>query len=341
MPRLPNELIIHVIRCLIPPSPPVAFPSGHIVTRTLVSLILASRLTRAVAIRLLFRHCLYLDSGKRLHELIQTDKNWVRDDNTGGHGALRQSQSLFLRPFPADTLEEPQIVKEVDQVSLALANTLRRLVIDMPLRLLYPEEDHSGLRRILRHAFGRLTALEEFCSVRDELFCDTLETWSEPDAASEPEVWSGWPRLRCLALYNPCINDAFVRALQRCPSLTHLALTRSDGLTEPLSLSSSRGLALPSLQRVIVINTCQGHRVEWERREPGWETSIWARLLPSHTSPSAPSSQNPPQLVYAFVSVPRNRGDEDIELCQEWVCEHAVNGTLWDIPGTPWQVEDP
>ncbi|KAH8434436.1 uncharacterized protein LDX57_012083 [Aspergillus melleus] len=341
MPVLPNELVIHVIWCLIPPNPPVAFPSGHIVTRTLISLTLASRLTRAVAIRLLFKHCLYLDSEKRLHGLIEAEKSWLRDDSIDGHGALHQSESLFLRPFPVDSLEEPQTVREVDQVSLALSNTLRRLVIDMPLRYLYPEEDMLGLRKILRQAFSRLTALEEFCSVRDELFCDTLVTWSEPDAVSEPEVWSGWPRLRCLALYNACVNDAFLRALQHCPSLTHLALTRSDGLTEPLSLPSSGGLSLPSLERVLVINTGQGHRVEWGRREPGWETSIWARLLPCHTSPSAPNPHSRPRLVYAFVSVPPNREGEDIELCQEWVSDHAVDGTLWDFPGTPWQVEDP
>ncbi|GFF26285.1 hypothetical protein IFM61606_09697, partial [Aspergillus udagawae] len=222
MPQLPNELILHTIKLLIPPSLPVSFPPWHPVTRTLISLTLASRFTYHIARELLFRYCLWIDSNKRLDNLINL--------KGGPKGPLQVFSpiGLFLSPFPDDELDDPIVAKHLDQLSSSICGSLRRLVIDIPLRSLYPEDDHQEVRPILRSVFLRLIHLEDFCSAQDELFCATMEE------SSEPAVWSTWPNLRRLALYNADVTSSeFIEGLKRCSNLSHLVLTRPDGLTEP------------------------------------------------------------------------------------------------------------
>lgn len=88
----------------------------------------------------------------------------------------------------------------------------------------------QGLRAILRAAFSRLPALEDFCSVQDELYLKALP--QEPEAGElieDPAVWLTWPRLRRLALYNPCVEGYFVESLLQCsPHLAQVVLTRPD-----------------------------------------------------------------------------------------------------------------
>jgi hypothetical protein len=40
------------------------------------------------------------------------------------------------------------------------------------------------------------------------------------------------------------------------------------------------------------------------------------------------------QIVKIDVPVPAGREEDDIELCQEWVREAAIQGTLWQSEGT-------
>ncbi|OGM51157.1 hypothetical protein ABOM_000116 [Aspergillus bombycis] len=328
MPHIPAEVILHIIECLVPSAHTVAFPPAHPVTQTLISLTLVSSLTHRTAKRLLLKHCLYLDSEKRLDHVLpqlHTDDGKQEADPMG----------LFLAPFPNNSLEEPQVVKQVGQLSSYVCGNLRRLVIDVPLRYLYPDEDVQGLRKILRASFVRLTKLEEFCSVQDEMYCDTTEH------GTEPPVWSLWPRLKHLALYNQSVEGlGFLQALQRCSNLTHLVLTRPDSLTEPIDRGLEGHKWWSFLKRVVIVNTAKGHEIEFYTRESDWRMSFLGhmmRLQHSDRSVSNILSQDTnPLLEYIAVDLSPGRAADDIGLCQEFVQQHAVQGTLWSYPGAPY-----
>ncbi|KAF5863744.1 hypothetical protein ETB97_009379 [Aspergillus alliaceus] len=332
MPHLPAEVILQVIQCLVPSEPPVAFPPEHSVTQALISLTLVSSLTHQAAKRLLLKHCLYLNSGQRLDLVLP---QLLGDDQK----QQTQPTGLFLAPFPVQSLEEPLVVTQVDLLSSHICGSLRRLVIDMPLRDLRPYEDEQGLRKIIRAAFVRLTQLEEFCSARDELYCDTMQR------GIEPPVWSLWPRLKCLALYNVAVEwREFWRFLPACPNLTHLVLTRADYLTDPMD-PDAVGLAWwSSLKRILIVNGASGHLSDLRLREPGWETSVVGQLgLPQPTVESESNKltvEFKPSLEYFCIDVPPEKEDDLPDICQEWVCEQATRGTLWDLPGSRYVLHD-
>src|SRR5277367_3130474 len=236
--RLPTELLLHTIDSLIPSNPPVAFPASHIVTRTLLKLCLVSKTIHYAAIRLLFAHCVYVDSPDRLRLLQQTlvdhhlerafgsriprqlpldrdlpDFNLeTRHENT----SKPFINSLFLAPFPDDTIDSPEIAQLVLGLCTTIGHYLTRLVIDIPLRSLRPEDDPNNVRPFLQAAFQELVALEEFVSTRDELFRDVTKRDRE-----HPAVWSAWPNLKRLALYNVDVSSMrFLRDIQQCRQLT-------------------------------------------------------------------------------------------------------------------------
>ncbi|RAK78811.1 uncharacterized protein BO72DRAFT_526376 [Aspergillus fijiensis CBS 313.89] len=179
MPSLPGELILQIIECLIPSASRKIQPPSDIVTQTLVSLTLACKLTHHPARRLLFQHCLYIDSRKRLDKLLGRSRYFGEssDTTTSDQSHLSppiQARSLYLAPFPPNQLDDLHTVHQVDRLLSQVGPTLRKLVINIPLRYLYPEDDVQGLRAILRAAFSRLPALEDFCSVQDELYLKAL-----------------------------------------------------------------------------------------------------------------------------------------------------------------------
>ena len=321
MSTIPGEVILQVVDNFIPLHSRKIHRPSDIVTRTLISLTLTCKLTYPLARRLLFHHCLYIDSKDRLDSLLDKSGYFISND----HSQSIPASSLFLAPFPPESLNEPQIVNQIECLFAHICTTLKNLVIDMPLRYLYPNEDVHGIRKPLREAFCRLTALEDFCSVKDELFLDALES------GDEPEVWISWPRLRRLALYNPYVESTFVADLQECQTLTHLVIVRADAYMEqPLTTSEAVGIPF-SLDRVLVVNT-KDDRLRDARlnKASEWHVSFWGCLM-------FMQSCGMNELVsYVDVPVPPGREDEDISLCQEWLCAQAVDGTLWDFPGVTY-----
>jgi hypothetical protein len=237
---------------------------------------------------------------------------------------------LFLSPFPREDLNILSIARRVDHLSSIVCGSLTRLVIDMPLRHLYPEDDHDQIRPVLRAAFGRMTMLREFCSVKDELYLSTVE------GMQEPAIWSFWPRLQRLALYNVAIESSqFLEGLRRCVNLTHLVLVRPDGLAEQVPSEEIGPEFLPSLQRLMIVNTAEGFLRSTPFDERVWEESFVGRLhaLRSSGDAEAGDSDSETGSVASYLSLrtPFGREDEDIEICQEWLSAQATNGTLWGM----------
>ncbi|RDW81379.1 uncharacterized protein DSM5745_04936 [Aspergillus mulundensis] len=327
---LPAELILHIVGSLIPPSPPIAFSHGDVITRTLLSLTLAFKLVSRAAKRLLIKHCLCIDSAHRLNQLLHENAILTT-------GSRLPSVGLFLSPFPAHNLNIPSTVDRIDHLSTIISQNLTRLVIDMPLRHLYPEDDVYQLRPILRTAFSRMTQLEEFVSVRDELYLGTfmpqgtLEQEQGPNL--EPAVWSFWPNLQRLGLYNVAVDSRqFIEGLRRCSNLTHLVLVRPDGLTEDVSPEQLGLEFLPALQRLIIVNTGLGFVHDLPVDEGTWNESFLGQLEALRRA-GAGSKCSDSELVISYLSLRmpfgRDDGEGDIAICQEWLGQQATSGALW------------
>jgi hypothetical protein len=313
-PRLPADLLLYIIDYLIATADfsPIAFPASHTITATLLSLTSTTRITHSIANRLLYTYCLYIDSPHRLQCLTNSLSNLpaiARPRILPPIPFLRYITSLYLAPFSNDTIDDLPTARSLYDLLSLISPSLRRLVIDIPLRSLYPREDHLNVRAILRSAFAKLTALEIFCSVRDELYLDCHEPPLNDD---EPPVWSLWPKLRTLALFNPDVDDASVSQfwpyLGTLEHLQTLVLTRSDGLDSAdikqewrdCCGDNERGL------NVVIVNVESEHRVPMGKER--WEEGD--------------------KLVVREVNVPISYyGDENnAELCQEWVKRRMLRG---------------
>ena len=357
MSRLPPELLLHIVDCLIPANPPVAFPASHAVTRTLLALCLVSKAVHSAAIRHLFAHCLYIDAPNRLKLLLanhhmkrafgshpahfsQADKdcsglNLETCQKSRPTGFIK---SLFLAPLPYNALHSPEITFSILSSILDLCKKLgphlTRLVIDIPLRSLYSIYGTNQIHPDLPAAFQELTALEEFVSTQDELFLNNRQRkWEHPEIA----VWSTWPNLKRLALFN--VNGSpsdFLRDIQRCRSLTHLVLTRADYLAERISPALATPplwQSNPHLQRVLVADTVEGHGHCPAFRRRRWKDCFLGKVW------NLRSSGLRHDLEVVRIDVPAIEEDA-WDICQDWVREEAIQGTLWEAQGAALSVKE-
>ncbi|PMD17761.1 hypothetical protein NA56DRAFT_265684 [Hyaloscypha hepaticicola] len=308
-PFLPLELI-HYIIDFIPlagDKAKIAYEPSHSITKTLLALTRTSRTIYPAARKLLYTHCLYIDSPWRIQRLLISLLAYI-DDPGGSHplpslesepSAIQHETSLYLSPFPEDTIDDFSTAQAVYGLLTILAPTLHRLVIDIPLRSLYPEDDGLGIRRILRDGFAQLTSLEMFCSARDELFLNCSAEW--PIDRSEENVWSLWPNLKTLALYNCDLDsEKFWRDIGKMKKLETLVLTRADSMRDfDFKTEWNRGGNQHQSLTVWFVDVDGGHGIPETVEEPkeGDKVRIKVECVPTS--------------YY---------GDEDvIELCQDWV----------------------
>ena len=302
------ELIYHIITLLSPQNRRALIPASDVTAKTLVAWTRVCRATYVVASEHLWNHCTYIESNKRLERLLDGLRATTVPRGRQGPWNLT---SLYLAPF-GETLDNLRTALGIRDLFYAAKGTLKRLVIDMPLRSLYPKDDVQNIRAALREGFSLLTALEEFVSIRDELFLDTHGLDWLPE---EPVVWTMWPKIHRLALYNPFITPKFWRDVIRMPRLESLVLTRADGLCNesggagPGELFRSINRAL----RVVLVNVSSQRPLRW-----GW------------------GSMNPKgHLDVVTHDVPTScSGDENpIELCQNWAKSGAATGDIWTWNG--------
>ncbi|KAH6664655.1 hypothetical protein B0J14DRAFT_242559 [Halenospora varia] len=319
-PILPPEIISHIINFVLTPADrsAIALPPPHAATKTLLSLCRASHVTQSLARPLLYRHCAYLDSISRVKRLDET----LRKDPT----LAQNITSLYLSPY----VEETSAVvynngrfklSHICSLLLALSPSLTCLVLDMPLRTMFIDENWSEIRNQLRQAFESLTMLEVFCSVQDELYLPMIDeetgeetSWANPYAPT----WTLWSKLKILALYNvdATADRYFFDYLAAMKKIETVILTRADCLEEwswerldafwkENSANKDRGLDL------ILVNTQGGHRVDdidLSRDKAGMGVGVKTLHVPTS--------------YY---------GDEDdIELCQKWVEKKMLAAQLID-----------
>ncbi|CAG8953927.1 hypothetical protein HYFRA_00010888 [Hymenoscyphus fraxineus] len=227
---LPLEILILIIRKLPPQPPhiPIALPATDVLTKTFIALSLTNTAFHAIAIDYLYKYCLFIDKPWRLTALLRslgTLQNLKSGISRQGVSPANIT-SLVLKPYHNGTIADRRIAEEINALFTILAPNLKRLVIDMELRSLYPEDDDEGIRPILRMAFEKLTAIEVFCSTRDELFLN-LHWPLHP----EPPVWSYWKNLTTLALYNVDMEN-FMPYVKVMDSIKTLVLTNADSIDD-------------------------------------------------------------------------------------------------------------
>ncbi|KAH0286405.1 hypothetical protein M436DRAFT_76750 [Aureobasidium namibiae CBS 147.97] len=234
---LPVEILSCIIWFTIPDHNYLAYPASHITTKSLVALLTVSRATSRIAKTLLYTHCLYIDTPWRLDTLLTASLA-----NPRLPVLLSSIQNLYLAPFPGRMIRDRKIINQITELFTLLGPSLKRLIINMPLRSHYPFEDVTEkLRPILRQGFEQLVHLEEFCSVRDELY---LAYWDPDYSHIIPDLedydfesihytindymFERWPKLRLLALYNGLYGRDLKNALGRMPRLEQIVLSRPD-----------------------------------------------------------------------------------------------------------------
>jgi hypothetical protein len=243
------------------------------------------------------------------------------------------SLSFSSTPPVISQLEDFATVQAVNEILITLAPVLKAIIVDMPLRSVRPEDDIVGVRKLLREGFEALVNVEELVSISDELYLDTKEDHSEP------EVWTRWPKLRCLSLYNVFVEPDLWKNMLQCPQLEIAVLTRADAWQDMSRVNIknqwSRACAeatsqcrtsfddrIPYQGREIVIAFC-----DWNSELPRFDTfaDTWERLDPDNliwimTVPiDPPYDPATPGHAYYYGDTP-----------QSWIRSRALSGSLWD-----------
>lgn len=363
IPYLPLELILEIVQALCWTSHDAIFPQSHEVTKTLIALTQVSQGVYPVASALLYQHCAHIDTKERLLSLCRSLSRISADSTT----PTKPITKLFLSPYPRQenpnypvalpapiypfALESPlndlPTSTAVHDLLLMVAPTLRSLVIDMPLRSLYPPDDFEGVRPLLRAAFCALVGLERFVSVRDELFLSTTE------ARDELPVWAEyWPKIQYLALYNLDLGPSSTWLhLSQLPCLRSVMLVRADGYGEEPDTeldnqwnslmginikdewlkaqkktkrhevgTHSRDVTLIFADRPQYQPNFRKYRCSWQTLDPDNNIRILLADVPGPDHLSLGS-------IHQLEVCP-------IESAQQFLCARAVDGTLWDEDAT-------
>jgi hypothetical protein len=272
MVLLPIELILSIMACSLPSAPDVILNAAHPTTKLLLSFSLVCHETRRLAIRYLAQHCVHLDSRfERLDYYLQAIST---------QPALRQVTSLSLAPFESN-INDWGVCCLVHELFCFTCETLKKLIIDIPLWSIGPSRDRLGLRPVLREGFERLINLEEFVNIQDELFLDVSE-------GEQAFVWRSWPKLKRMALGGSSLVPAFWRQVALHSSLETLFVTCPDEMRSYDPKAEYLKHTTRPLRFVVL--TTLSWRVErsdylwdckWKRLDPTNRMSVHEYLLPS------------------------------------------------------------
>ncbi|KAK2591135.1 hypothetical protein QQS21_011173 [Conoideocrella luteorostrata] len=310
--RLPPELILHIIDCLVPSHAHAILPPRHIVTKTLLTLTSVCRTTYRQASRLLRQYCVYIDDSQRLATYLHCIPRLV--PTLSSALSLRHITTLYLAPFTASSLDDLPTAEWVRELFCETCNTLRRLIIHMPFASLHPLDDHLDVRKTLRRGFEQLNKLEEFTCLAE------YPSLSVPDAHAD--VWRLWPDLRYLALFGASLDNHLLWwDIATLSKLEQLVLARPQhwdavNIKDEYFRKLPKGdVRLGRKTRILLMDAAYRIGVV--------DTTGWKEIDPNG------------RLAVEILDVPRPfYGDEtEDELVTDWVKRGAVDGSLWEWRG--------
>ncbi|RDA94128.1 hypothetical protein CP533_6620 [Ophiocordyceps camponoti-saundersi (nom. inval.)] len=310
--RLPMELLLRIVECVVPANPRALMPASDTATKTLLSLTRVSRATHGHASKLLRQRCLYVDSSRRLGCVLACMARLV--PTLPPVVSLRHVTSLYLAPF-GPSLDHLPTAEWTRDLLCEMAETLRRLVVHMPFGSLDPVVDeHLAVRRALRQGFEQLTRLDEFVCLGE------YPALSVPEAHTD--VWRLWPKLRRLALFGVPVDSHWLWwDIATLPELAHVVLARPQHV-QSTNIKDEYFHKLPRhdprLGRSIKIVL-----LDAAYEMANLDTARWRDIDPSgHMTVE----------VYE-VPVPFYGDETPQELVTDWVKRGALQGTLWSWSG--------
>ncbi|KAJ4217587.1 hypothetical protein NW759_008896 [Fusarium solani] len=233
----------------------------------------------------------------------------------------------FIFRYPPSPLNDLETARTTHGILATLAPILKTLIIDMPLRSLHPSNDEKGIRKILRRGFEALVNLEEFVSVHDNLFLAATLTPS-----MEENVWSTyWPKLRRLSLFGQEVDEALWATMAKA---RHLETVILSGPTPHYYQDPGWDIKghwfeyLPGKRRYprklsLVLLNCTGQEADLRRFAASWK-----KLDPKNRLNIRNFTIQAP-LVKAYDGEMETWPLYGADLCQHWITEKALDGTLW------------
>lgn len=324
--RLPPEIWEIVVGFIDTSEDYVALPPTHTVTKSLLSCLTVCKAIGFAAQDRIFQKCLFIDSAWRLKALLKSSIFKITGSSDVPSKTIASLSALYLAPFSNDSIDELDVIVDIQALFSALSKTLKRLVINLPLRSVYPDDEAGPIvRPALRQAFQHLIAIEEFVSVRDELYLSTI---CPTDSTVEPEVWCQWRNLRRLALYNVDIDNALNTEIQQTKMLDTLVLTRADGIYEGIEKLLQN---MPHSAKLYLVDSKDEflQTTHFDEAPAIYTEAVRAKLggrkekmVPGSTFLGILFAQNCHVKDESELSNP-------IEICQSWVEGQALCGSLW------------
>jgi hypothetical protein len=309
---LPPEIVHHIVNSLITPAAAsaIALPASDPITKTLYSLTHTCRTTYAIATRLLYSHCLFIDSEAKLSSLLvilhRAGENTSIDNLSELRPSLLQHvTSLFLGPGdfrPAWGRFNPSCTKITDLIAMVSPH-LKRIVINYDF---YDAPPFFGDARshLIQDTFPQLTSLEVFCSLQDGLHTNIRRP------SDNLHVWSHWPKLKKLVLWEADIHsEEFWEEVGLLKDLKELVLIHQD---EADVMEIRRKLrevcAREKVLSVIFVDVLNCAGENWKLFREGWDER--------------------PHISINNVTTPKfNIQDENnIGIVQDWVSKMVVGG---------------
>ncbi|KAF2257844.1 hypothetical protein CC78DRAFT_598220 [Lojkania enalia] len=294
---LPIELVLHIITCVLP-NPGSFLTRSNPITKMLLSFTLVCFETYRLARRYLREHCIYISTSIHLSSILLSIP-------CSPGSELCKVPSLYLAPFK-ETIDDLPVALWTRELLLYTSPTLRKLVIDIPLRSLCAEEDRLDVRRILRDGFAQLERLEEFVSVQDDLFLDLARD------SEKAFVWRQWPNLKRLALYRAEFSEEFWRNVGKMPTLNMLMLVRPIGLQE-FCVKTKAFEQFPGGRSLNLFLVNAENEAVLDIPATGWKVA------------DASKAMNIWRYDLATSPIGRDVG----EACREWIKTKTMNNTLW------------
>ncbi|PTB64491.1 hypothetical protein BBK36DRAFT_1179683 [Trichoderma citrinoviride] len=298
-PALPPELLLLVVDAVLPPNPQQLLPASHPATKTLLALTRVSRATYARATRLLRQRCVFVDSARRLADVLLCVPRLV--PALPPVLSLRHMTALYLAPFGA-SLDDLPTAAWVRELFCEVCETLRRLVVQMPFGSLDPLDDgHLGVRRTLREGFEQLHRLEEFACL------GSYPALSVPEGNTD--VWRLWPSLRRLVLFGVPMDSHWLWwDIATLPLLEHV-----DEYFHKLPRDDAR---LGRDIKVVLMDLVYDLGVV--------RTERWGEIDPEEK-----------MTVEVFeVPLPFYGDETPLQLVTEWARRGALDGSVWRLDGT-------
>ncbi|KAF1809913.1 hypothetical protein P152DRAFT_143240 [Eremomyces bilateralis CBS 781.70] len=325
--RLPPEILMQIIESIAPSSHSVILPATHPTTKAWLAWSLVCHATSSVAVNLLRKHCVYLDSQKRLGDFVKAilPGSHLPSVPAPAHWPLHPFLPLpghwnvtAIYLAPEGTSMSAIIGRWIRYLCYSVYGTLRRLVVNLPSPIAFPLENSIGHHPVIWEGFDQLSQLEEFVSLRDDLYFPD-RNWSR---WLRYPTWTYWPKLKRLALYNLDANFKFWQEMAGLEMLEQLVLARTSSMVQRISFTSYTGLTTRPLKVVLANVESEQPQGLLEALEPPWV------------------EQATPLDVMVYDIPTSFYGDEEPgELCQSWATSHAVQGTIWDWQGEHVAVE--